>query len=190
VALPLLGLAPASSSDRKLHPTLSDASVRLDNAIETFGSRKYSESGHCSRKQITSEPQPSPSSRTVNYKWFELNQTASPAAPRHRPDLVRGLADGIGCTDRAVDQGREPADRRDPDQRATKRGDACAQQLRLAAESLKAARSAIARGLDPLQALLPALADRDQLGLDLATALDSQADGICLRATGHRSASY
>jgi hypothetical protein len=31
---------------------------------------------------------------------------------------------------------------------------------------------ALARALDPLQALLAALADRDQLGLDLAAALD------------------
>ena len=43
MALPLLGLAPASSSDRNLHPTLSDVSVRLGHAIETFGSLKYSE---------------------------------------------------------------------------------------------------------------------------------------------------
>jgi hypothetical protein len=29
--------------------------------------------------------------------------------------------------------------------------------------------------------------DRNQLGLDLAAALDCQADGVCLRASGHRS---
>src|SRR5918995_6689258 len=33
---PLLGLAPASSSDRNLQPTLSEVSVRLGHAIETF----------------------------------------------------------------------------------------------------------------------------------------------------------
>jgi hypothetical protein len=43
VALPLLGLAPASSSDRNLHPTLFDVCVRLGHAIETFGVLKYSE---------------------------------------------------------------------------------------------------------------------------------------------------
>jgi hypothetical protein len=35
VMLPLLGLAPASSSDRNLHPTLSDVSMRLGHAIPT-----------------------------------------------------------------------------------------------------------------------------------------------------------
>jgi hypothetical protein len=35
--------------------------------------------------------------------------------------------------------------------------------------------------------LLAALADRDQLGLDLATALDRQANRISLRASGHLS---
>jgi hypothetical protein len=41
------------------------------------------------------------------------------------------------------------------------------QQLRLAAEALQPTRRALARRLDALQALLAALADRDQLGLDL-----------------------
>ena len=45
----------------------------------------------------------------------------------------------------------------------------------------------IARVLDALQALLAALADRDQLGLDLPAALDREADGIGLRACGHCS---
>jgi Resolvase, N terminal domain len=35
------------------------------------------------------------------------------------PDLVRGLAEGIGGRDRAIDQRAEPADRRGPDHRAT-----------------------------------------------------------------------
>jgi hypothetical protein len=78
------------------------------------------------------------------------------------PDLVRGLADRIGCTDRAVDKRREPADRRDPDQRAAEGSDAGAQQLRLAAEALQPPGGALARTLDALQALLAALADRDQ----------------------------
>jgi hypothetical protein len=61
------------------------------------------------------------------------------------------------------------------------------QQLRLAAEPLQPARRAVARSLDALQALLAALADRDQLGLDLAAALDRKTDGIGLSASGHGS---
>jgi hypothetical protein len=87
------------------------------------------------------------------------------------PDLVRGLADRIRRRDRAVDQCSETSDRRSADQRTTERADAGAQQLRLTAEALEPARSARARGLDALQALLAALTDRDQLGLDLAAAL-------------------
>jgi len=75
------------------------------------------------------------------------------------PDLVGGFADRIGCTDRAVDQRSETADRCDPDQRAPERADAGAQQVRLAAEPLQPARGAIAGALDALQALLAALAD-------------------------------
>ena len=104
------------------------------------------------------------------------------------PDLVRGLADRIRRRDRAVDQRGETADRGGADERATERADAGAQQLRLAAEALQPARGALARALDALQALLAALADRDQLGLDLAAALDRQADGVGLGASGHGSA--
>jgi hypothetical protein len=75
------------------------------------------------------------------------------------PDLVRGLADRIRRRDRAIDQGGEAADRRDPDQRATKRANAGAEQLRLAAEALQPTRGAHAGALDALQALLAALAD-------------------------------
>ena len=74
-----------------------------------------------------------------------------------------------------------------PDQRAAERANAGAQQLRLAAEPLQPAGGALARALDALQALLAALADRDQLGLDLPAALDRQADRIGLRASGHGS---
>ena len=102
-------------------------------------------------------------------------------------DLVGGLADRIRRRDRAVDQRAEAADRRNADQRAAERADAGAQQLRLAAQALQPAGGAIARALDALQALLAALADRDQLGLDLPAALDRQADGVCLRASGHGS---
>jgi hypothetical protein len=42
----------------------------------------------------------------------------------------------------------------------------------------------VACALDALQALLAALADRDQLGLDLPAALNRQADRVCLRASG------
>jgi hypothetical protein len=42
-----------------------------------------------------------------------------------------------------------------------------------------------ARPVDALQALLAALADRDQLGLDLAAALDREADSVSLGASGH-----
>jgi hypothetical protein len=66
-------------------------------------------------------------------------------------------------------------DRRSADQRATKRADASAQQLRLTAEALEPARGPLTSPLDALQALLAALADRDQLGLDLAAALNRQA---------------
>ena len=104
------------------------------------------------------------------------------------PDLVGGLADGIGRRDRAIDQRGEAADRGDAGERAAERADAGAQQLRLAAEALQPARGTIARALDALQALLAALADRDQLGLDLAAALDRQADRVGLGASGHGSA--
>jgi hypothetical protein len=103
-------------------------------------------------------------------------------------DLVGGLADRIGCTDRAIDECAETADRRGADQRAAEGADAGAQQLRLATEPFQSAGGAIARRLDALQALLAALADRHQLGLDLPAALDRQADGIGVRASGHGSA--
>ena len=90
--------------------------------------------------------------------------------------------------DGAVDQRGEAADRGDARERTAERADAGAQQLRLAAEALEPARGALARALDALQALLAALADRDQLGLDLPAALDRQADRVCLRASGHGSA--
>ena len=107
-------------------------------------------------------------------------------------DLVGGLADRIRRRDRAIDQRAETTDRRSADQRATERADAGAQQLRLAAEALQPAGGALARALDALQALLAALADRDQLGLDLPAALDRQADGVGVRTSGHVSicASY
>jgi hypothetical protein len=82
------------------------------------------------------------------------------------------LADGIGRRDRAIDQCTDSTDRRGADERAAQRANAGAQQLRLATEALQPARGALARGLDALQALLATLADRDQLGLDLAAALD------------------
>jgi hypothetical protein len=44
-----------------------------------------------------------------------------------------------------------------------------------------------ARALDALQALLSALADRDQLSLDLAAAFDCQADRIGVTSECHRS---
>ena len=64
---------------------------------------------------------------------------------------------------------------------------ASAQQLRLPAEPLQSARCALTCALDALQALLAALADRDQLGLDLPAALDGETDRVCLRASGHDS---
>jgi hypothetical protein len=92
-------------------------------------------------------------------------------------DLVGGLADRIRGRDRTIDQRAKTTDRRSPDQRATECADAGAQQLRLATEAPQPARRALARALDALQALLAALADRDQLGLDLAAAFDREADG-------------
>jgi hypothetical protein len=104
------------------------------------------------------------------------------------PDLVRGFANRICGRDRAVDQRAEATDRRGADQRATEGADARAQHLRLAAKPLQPAGGVLTRALDPLQALLAALADRYQLSLHLPAALDRQADGVCLRASGHGSA--
>ena len=86
-------------------------------------------------------------------------------------DPVGGLADGIRRRDRAVDQRSETTDGRGADKRASESADSGAQQLRLAAEPLQPARSAVACALDALQALLAALANRDQLGLDLPATL-------------------
>ena len=102
-------------------------------------------------------------------------------------DLVRGLTDRIRCRDRAIDQRAETTDRRSANQRTAERANAGAQQFRLAAEPLEPARGALARALDALQALLAALADRDQLGLDLAAALDRETDGVGVGASGHSS---
>jgi hypothetical protein len=74
-----------------------------------------------------------------------------------------------------------------PDQHATERANACAQQFRLTAEALQPTRGAFARGLDALQALLAALTDRDQLGLELAAALDREADRVGVTSECHRS---
>jgi hypothetical protein len=60
--------------------------------------------------------------------------------------------------------------------------------MRFGSVALEPAGGAVARALDALQALLAALADSDQLGLDLAATLDRQADGIGLGASGHGSA--
>ncbi len=101
------------------------------------------------------------------------------------PDLVGGLADRVRRRDRTVHQRSEAADRRNPDQRAAKRADAGAQQLRLPAQVLEPAGGFAARRPDALQALLATLADRNQLGLDLAAALDRQTDGIGVSVSGH-----
>jgi hypothetical protein len=93
-------------------------------------------------------------------------------------DLVRGLADRVRRRDRPIDQRREPADGGDAGERDAKRADTGAQQLCLPTEALQATGGLAAGRFDALQALLAALADRDQLGLDLPTALDRQADGI------------
>jgi hypothetical protein len=103
------------------------------------------------------------------------------------PDLVRGLADRVGRGNRAIHERGEAANRGHASERAAERADAGAQQLRLAAQVFEPARSFAARALDALQALLAALADRHQLGLDRAAALDRQADCIRLCASGHRS---
>jgi hypothetical protein len=103
------------------------------------------------------------------------------------PDLVGGLADRIRRRDGSIDQGSEAAHRGHSSERHVERPDTGAQQLRLAAEAFQPARGALARALDPLQALLAALADRNELGLDLSDTVDRQADGIGVRASGHRS---
>ena len=69
-------------------------------------------------------------------------RSAAPAAPRRRRRSCRRSCRCIRGRDRAVDQRSEAADRRNPDQRATKGADAGAQQLRLAAEPLQPARGA------------------------------------------------
>jgi hypothetical protein len=61
-------------------------------------------------------------------------------------------------------------------------------KLRLAAEALQPAGGALARALDALQALLAALADRDQLGLDLPAALHRQANRVGMGASSQGSA--
>jgi hypothetical protein len=83
------------------------------------------------------------------------------------PDLARGLADRIGRRDRAVDQCGETTDGGDACERAAERANAGAQQLRLATKALQPTGGSIARTLDALEALLAALTDRHQLGLDL-----------------------
>jgi hypothetical protein len=67
---------------------------------------------------------------------------------------------------RAVDQGGEAADPGHARERATEGANAGAQQLRLAAKPLQPARSAVARALDALKALLAALADEISSALD------------------------
>jgi NADPH:quinone reductase-like Zn-dependent oxidoreductase len=81
----------------------------------------------------------------------------------------------------ALHQASRPAGR----DRAVPARPAGAQQFRLATQSFQPAGGTIARTLDALQALLAALADRDQLSLDLAAAIDRQADGVGLRALGN-----
>ncbi len=100
-------------------------------------------------------------------------------------DLVSGLADRIRGRDRTIDQGAETADGGDPGECAAQRADAGTQQLGLTAAALEPARSFLAARLDPLQALIAALADRDQLGFHTAAALDRKADGVCLRSLLH-----
>jgi hypothetical protein len=102
-------------------------------------------------------------------------------------DRVGGLADGIRRRNGSINESGEATDRGDACEGASEETDASAQQLRLAAEALEPARGALARALDALQALLAALADRDQLGLDLATPFDRQPDRVGLRASGHGS---
>jgi hypothetical protein len=74
-----------------------------------------------------------------------------------------------------------------PDERTAQRADAGAQQLRLAAEALQPTRRLIARGLDALQALLAALAHRDQVGLDLPPPSTARRIAYVLRVSGHGS---
>jgi hypothetical protein len=86
--------------------------------------------------------------------------------------------------DRAVDERGEAADRGHTGERATEGADPGAQQLSLAAQVLEATRGFAAGGLDALQALLAALANRDQLGLEPASALDRESDGVGTGASG------
>jgi hypothetical protein len=51
------------------------------------------------------------------------------------PDFVRGLADRIGCADRAVDQGCETANSSNAGERTAEGPDAGAQQLRLTTQA-------------------------------------------------------
>jgi biotin carboxylase len=72
------------------------------------------------------------------------------------------------------------ADRGHARQRAAEGAGAGARQQRLATQVFEPARGFAARRIDPLHAPLAALADRKQLGLDLAAALDRQADFIVM----------
>jgi hypothetical protein len=113
---------------------------------------------------------------------------SSCSASTPTPILSAVFADRIGCRDRAVHERSEAADGRHARERAAERADAGAQQLGLAAEVFEPTGSFVARGLDAFQALLAALADRDQLGLGVAAALDRQADGVGVGSSGHGSA--
>ena len=115
-------------------------------------------------------------------------RSAAPAAPRRRPRSCRR-----SCRSHSPPKWIDRPERRDRRPwrrlRARLRGtDAGAQQLRLTAEALQPARGTLARALDALQALLAALADRDQLGLDLTAALDRQPNRVGMGASSHGSA--
>ena len=94
--------------------------------------------------------------RHVERPLLDARQRCSKAQLLQRlhahPELARGLADDIGGRDRAVDQRGEITNRGDARERTTKRTDARAQQLGLAAQPLQ-----------PLDARSPAVPMRFRL---------------------------
>jgi hypothetical protein len=103
-------------------------------------------------------------------------------------DPVSGLADGIGRGDRAVQQGGESADRGDACERAAKRANAGAEQLRLAAKALEATSSPLwpTETSSALTCPPPSTARRMAYVCVRRAMLQRSLDGGCARAGGGR----
>ncbi len=104
-------------------------------------------------------------------------------------DLVGRLAHRVSGADRPVDQGGQTADCGDAGKRATEGPHADPQRLGPVGQIGETPRCRGARPINLLERPLSALTDGDQLGLDLAAALDCQADRIGVLGLGHQSVS-